>query len=718
MNRHDEIKAKGKPDRTTLYDHLLHVKLSIEKVAANTGFDIEKAALAAIFHDIGKAHPVFQARLNDMKAKQTFRHELSSLLFLPLVKTEWQDDIIEMIVGHHKSVRNDFRRKGILDLEEEEADVFEYHLGDWEVWSPAALDILECFGVEVRPISRTEAEEAYDRVYDFCEQKVRNERGFSELRGLLMAADHFASAMIDKTEEKLENIFTKPDLRFFNRQHHLYPLSQYSTDSKLPHTLTVACTGAGKTDYLFRRCRGRVFYTLPFQASINAMYFRLMNDLEKHNPDLDIRILHAASSLIEKEDGDKEDIVLQRHPGSAIKVLTPYQLAGIALGSKGFEAMILDVRGCDIILDEVHTYSTVSQAIVLKLIAVLKSLDCRLHIGTATMPSLLYNRMRDILGKDNVLETKLSEQELDLYDRHTVHKISNWEASEAVIKNAVENNEKVLIVCNQVHKAQAVFENLKKIYADVDMLLLHSRMKRKDRKQREKDLLGLDKKGNSVKKFNTSDRACIVVSTQVVEVSLDISFDVMITECAPLDSLVQRFGRINRKRSEATIGVMKPVYVIAPPDDEKEALPYDLEILQRSYEVLPDDKVLHEKELQQKIDTVFTEIDFMQIEEAAAFQADGTWNIAPLTNGEAWLVEMMQIDSVTCITEEDYEIYRTGNYKQRMELEIPIRYWTVHKFPKVEFGNGPYIIPNEAYDTQLGLLRDQLKKTSVTSQIS
>ena len=535
MNQRREIKAKGKPDWTTLYDHLLHVKMAIEKVAANTGFDVEKAALAAIFHDIGKAHPIFQDRLNDINSKQTFRHELSSLLFLPLIKAEWQNDIIEMVVAHHKSIRNDLKKKGILDLEEYEDEVFEYHLGDWEKWSPAALDILNAFGIETRSISRKEAEEAYNQVYTFCEKKVQKEKGYSELRGLLMAADHFASVMIDKTEEKLGSLFSKPKLQFFNRQHHLYPLSNYSTDSKLPHTIAVACTGAGKTDYLFRRCRNRVFYTLPFQASINAMYFRLLRDLEINNPNLDIRVLHAASSLIEKEDGGKEDIVLQKHPGSAIKVLTPYQLAGIALGSKGFEAMILDVKGCDIILDEVHTYSAISQAIVLKLIAVLNSLGCRLHIGTATMPSLLYNRIKEILGAENVLETKLSENELNLYDRHTVHKITNWDQSEKVISTAIKKEQKVLIVCNRVQKAQDIFRSLKKIYSKTDMLLLHSRMKRKDRKQREIDLVGIDKDGNPTGQYNTSGAACIVVSTQVVEVSLDISFDVMITECAPLD---------------------------------------------------------------------------------------------------------------------------------------------------------------------------------------
>jgi len=86
-------------------------------------------------------------------------------------------------------------------------------------------------------------------------------------------------------------------------------------------------------------------------------------------------------------------------------------------------------------------------------------------------------------------------------------------------------------------------------------MLIHSRFKRGKRSQLESDLKNV---------YNESPEACLVVSTQVVEVSLDISFDMMITECAPIDALIQRFGRINRKRTQDTIGKFKPIYVITP----------------------------------------------------------------------------------------------------------------------------------------------------------
>lgn len=717
MNRRPEIKAKGKPEWTPLYDHLLHVKQAIEKMAAHTGFDPAIAGMAAVLHDIGKAHPVFQRRLQGEKSSKTFRHELASLFFLPLIDEEMHGPLIEMIVAHHKSMYGDRKLKGILDLENTEAEVLAFHLGEWELWSPAGMDILSCFDVPTRIISRQEAEDAYYAVVDYCYKK-RKESGYSAWRGLLMGADHLASAMIDETERGLQRMYQQPKLDFFNRQHKLYPLSYYPAASDMPHTMVVASTGAGKTDYLLRRCRGRVFYTLPFQASINAMYFRLSKDLQNDNPDLDIRVLHAASALIEKDDDGREEIILQKHPGAAVKVLTPFQLAGMLLGSKGFEAMIVDIRGCDVILDEVHTYSTISQAIVLKLIALLKTLGCRVHIGTATMPSALYNRMMDILGHENVLETKLSPTELQAFNRHIIHKKTDWASVRGIIKEAVETDKKILVVCNRVADAQQVYRWLEEEYPEVDKLLLHSRMKRTDRRQRELQLIGLDGEGNSINKFNTAVDACIVVSTQVVEVSLDISFDLMITACAPLDALIQRFGRINRKRNSGTIGLYKPIYVLAPPADDKMAKPYELAVLQRSFEMLPDGELLEEASLQEKMDVVFPAIDFLKIDEVSAFQEDGSWSIAPLTNGITWLLDLLDIDSVSCILEQDYEQYKHGNLSNRMGLEIPVRYWTVKDYPRLEFGNGPYLIPNEAYSSTLGLLADRLKKTSIDHQIS
>jgi len=524
-----------------------------------------------------------------------------------------------------------------------------------------------------------------------------------------MGADHFASALIESTEQELKNCFVKPNLSFFERTHSLYPLSQIDASSTKKHSLVVACTGAGKTDFLFRRCKGRVFYTLPFQASINAMFKRVAKDLEIDNPVLDIRVLHASSSVIKRK-GTEEEEVLQSLIGSSIKILTPHQLASMAFGLKGYETLILDLKGCDIILDEIHTYTGVSQAIVIKLVEILRAIDCKIHIGTATMPSILYNKIQTILG-DEVLEVALPTTELEKFNRHKIFKISTFEDSISIIKNAVTQNQKVLIVMNRVANAQKVFDEINELYPDVDKLLLHSRFKRGDRNKKEKELIGLDDLGESMNQFNTSNKACIVVSTQIVEVSLDISFDVMISEAAPLDALAQRFGRINRKRSLDTIGNFKNIYVIAPPDDKKLGLPYDLDVLKRSYDVLPNGEVFEEKLLQEKIDQVFPSIDFLNIEEHSVFKSDRSYSINKLTHrSKSILFELLDIDSVSCICESDVSEYENSGFERRLELEIPIRYFTVSKMNQSAKGNKPFIIPDKAYSKELGLITSLIKE--------
>lgn len=702
-----EIFAKSAPEWTLLTDHLEQVSIAAKAFAGYLELDQTVAHNGAILHDIGKTHPVFQERLKGKSNRKTvFRHEIASLFFLSAFPKEHRDSLIEMVVGHHKSVLHDIGGKGLLDLEEN--DDYEYfHLGNWSEWSISALEILNRMGISCQKISREEAIDNLEYSIDYCEH-ISRKKGYSKWRGLLMGADHFASSLIDKTEKHAGRIFKSPNLNFYNRQHELFPLSLKKAISDKSHTIVVACTGAGKTDYLFRRCNGRVFYTLPFQASINAMFKRVANDLEEDNPDIDIRVLHSTSIIVKRK--QEEEVALQNLIGSAVKVLTPHQLAAIALGMSGYEAMILDIKGCDVILDEVHTYSGISQALVLKLIEVLKSLGCRIHIGTATMPSILYTEIKQLLG-DDVLEVKLSDDELDKFDRHIIHKVNSFELTQSVIAESVHNDQKVLIVMNTIKEAQYVYEVIKELYPETPSLLLHSKFKREDRNIKEKKLLGIDDSGNPMFEFNTSREGCIVVSTQIVEVSLDISFDTMITATAPLDALIQRFGRVNRKRTKDTIGKYKEIYVIAPPEDDREARPYNLTVLQKSFEVLSDGEVLREKDMQKKIDEVYTEIDFLKIEEHSVFKSGYGFSMGKLTHrSKAILFELLEIDSVSCIIESDVEKYESGNFETRLNLEIPVHYWAVAKMQQSEKGNRPFIIPDKAYDFEFGLDQSKIKQ--------
>lgn len=100
----DILFAKSAPEWTPLEEHLKHVACATVAFARHLNMDEQLAYHGAILHDIGKAHPVFQKRLKGSRTK-VFRHEIASLFFLSSFPQDEQTTLIEMVVGHHKSIR-------------------------------------------------------------------------------------------------------------------------------------------------------------------------------------------------------------------------------------------------------------------------------------------------------------------------------------------------------------------------------------------------------------------------------------------------------------------------------------------------------------------------------------------------------------------------------------------------------------------------------------
>jgi len=139
------------------------------------------------------------------------------------------------------------------------------------------------------------------------------------------------------------------------------------------------------------------------------------------------------------------------------------------------------------------------------------------------------------------------------------HKISIQEAQEFNYEkiNELGKRKKVLVIVNTIKKAQEIYEKLK----DNHTHLLHSHYLKQDRNKLEEMILEFgNKEGN--------DEAGIWISTQIVEASLDIDFDVLFTEMCAIDSLLQRMGRVYRKREY--IEKEPNVYIL----DNKNGVPY------------------------------------------------------------------------------------------------------------------------------------------------
>ena len=99
------------------------------------------------------------------------------------------------------------------------------------------------------------------------------------------------------------------------------------------------------------------------------------------------------------------------------------------------------------------------------------------------------------------------------------------------------------VICNTVGRAQNVYEHLRTKFG-TDVMLTHSRFTSKHRAEKEADLVS--QLGKGAHRGDGRPERLIVVGTQVIEQSLDLDFDVMVTDFAPVDLVLQRLGRLHR----------------------------------------------------------------------------------------------------------------------------------------------------------------------------
>lgn len=140
-----------------------------------------------------------------------------------------------------------------------------------------------------------------------------------------------------------------------------------------------------------------------------------------------------------------------------------------------------------------------------------------------------------------------------------------------MIKSKHKDHTITLVIVNTIKRAQSLFKEMQKIRGTTNVMLIHSRFRRKERSL-------INKKIQEISDNPQQD--LIIISTQVVEAGVDISAKTLITEMAPWISLIQRFGRCNRKGEHDD----SVVYLI--PLKEKQYPPYDCQIMQASEQIL------------------------------------------------------------------------------------------------------------------------------------
>ena len=155
------------------------------------------------------------------------------------------------------------------------------------------------------------------------------------------------------------------------------------------------------------------------------------------------------------------------------------------------------------------------------------------------------------------------------------------------------------------------------------------------------------------------------------------------------------------------------MYVLAPPVDDKEALPYSKDVLEDTFAVLPDQgAIMRETEVQEMIDSVYPEEQFHNIDYSVVAFLVGKWHIKALCHrSKSALLETLDINSAVCVTEADKETYLLSDALERSELEIPVSYHSIahRNLEQIDKGMHPFVVPNKGYDEEKGLLSDYCK---------
>jgi len=286
-----------------------------------------------------------------------------------------------------------------------------------------------------------------------------------------------------------------------------------------------------------------------------------------------------------------------------VRVLSPYQMLKAAYQLKGYEAMLADYADSLFVFDEIHAYEPSRLAMILETIRYLReNFVSRFFVMSATFPSPIREKLKAVLGVSEPITA--SEELFKNFVRHRLFLCQGDLLGKKGLKSIIEAFQKgqsVLVTFNTVGRAQEAYQALKGLLPNVsekDFVLIHGRFNSRDRLRKEKEILEATDL-NTVRR-----RPLLVVSTQVVEVSLNIDLDVIFTDPAPLEALMQRFGRINRK---GRLKDLASVYVFTEPSNGQGI--YEDNLVQGALRVLEryvDTRAVNEASVQSWLDEIYT----------------------------------------------------------------------------------------------------------------
>ena len=421
-----------------------------------------------------------------------------------------------------------------------------------------------------------------------------------------------------------------------------------------------APTGEGKTEAAFalaepnRAAGAGIYFALPTMATANGLYGRVVSYLRKAtgNDDLESRLLHSQAWLFRenartaedpgREGADQGSQAQDWFAGPKRGLLAPFGVGTIdqaliaSLRARHGFVRLFALAGKTIVIDEVHAYDVYMGDLLAVLLGWLRALGCRVVLLSATLPkarreALLFawGAQGELPNGDYPCVTWVTEggephssgfvvqPRKPLSFRLTpATEDAPWlQGAARILRHVRESGGLGGLILNTVRDAQNAYDWLRKQELDGILALFHARFTAQDRDAIER--YTLDRYG----KDRHSNQPAILVATQVIEQSLDLDFDHMVSALAPFDLLIQRAGRLHRHRRYADGRLREddgpderpnPVLeVLAPQMDDQGSVNdsvYSPYVLMRTLDRLKSGfEILHPCDIAQAIEGVYSE---------------------------------------------------------------------------------------------------------------
>lgn len=401
--------------------------------------------------------------------------------------------------------------------------------------------------------------------------------------------------------------------------------------------------GIGKTEaalcaveqLAYKNRRNGLFFGLPTQATSNGIFPRIidwLNSVKKDSEDtVSLRLVHGKAYLndqflslakgINMDDAEDGSIIVNEwFSGRKTTSLDDFvvgtvdQFLMVALKQKHLALRHLGFSKKVVIIDEVHAYDAYMSQYLLEATEWMGAYRVPVVILSATLPEQKrYELIKSYMKGKGVRWNKTEREEIEkslktsayplisYNDGKKIHQVKEFEKTKnkririmklsddhliELINSATSDGGVVGIIVNTVKRAQELTRICSDIFGD-DIQLLHSGFIATDRIKKENDLVHM------IGKNAERPARKIIIGTQVIEQSLDIDFDVLISDLAPMDLLIQRIGRLHRHTIKRPIKHKEPVcYVLGTNDDlnfeEGSSSVYGDYLLTRTQYFLPD----------------------------------------------------------------------------------------------------------------------------------